>query len=89
MGGYVMDHNTIRRRETIDTIRARVIERSYWRQGRRIACGAWTKGSENVGIARMVRKRVEMCKVLGIKLLRSGSFLPKLCQQKWSECYRM
>ena len=30
----------------LDTIRARVIEQSNWRQGRRIACGMQTKGSE-------------------------------------------
>ena len=36
----------------LDTIRARVIERSIWKQGQRIACRMQTEGSENVGIAR-------------------------------------
>ena len=30
----------------LDTIRARVIEQRNWRQGQRIACGTWTKGSK-------------------------------------------
>ena len=63
-----MDHNTIRRRETIDTIRARVIERSYWRQGQRI--GARTEGSENVGITRSVWKHAKTCGESGIGLLK-------------------
>ena len=57
----------------LDAIRVRVIERSNWRQGQRIAHGTWTKGSENVGIARMARKHTKMCKVSGIELLRLGS----------------
>ena len=56
----------------LDTIRKRVIERSNWRQGRRIAHGTWTKGSENVGIAGMAQKRAEMCEVSEIELLRLG-----------------
>ena len=34
----------------LDTIRARVMERSIWKQGRGIACGTRSDGSENVGI---------------------------------------
>ena len=59
----------------LDTIRARVIERSNWRQGQRIVHRMWTEGSKNVGIARMARKHVEMCEVSGIKLLRLGSHI--------------
>ena len=43
----------------LDTIRARVMERSIWRQGRGIARGTWSDGSENVGI---IRKCVETCR---------------------------
>ena len=41
----------------LDTIRARVIERSIWRQGRGIVRGKRSDGSENVGI---IRKCAEM-----------------------------
>ena len=57
----------------LDTIRVRVIERSNWRQGQRIACGMWTEGSENVGIAGSAQKHAKMCKESGIELLRLGS----------------
>ena len=30
----------------LDTIRAKVIEQSIWRQGRRMACGTQTEGSK-------------------------------------------
>ena len=43
----------------IDTIRARVIEQSNWRQGQRKACGTQTKG---LGECRNHRKCVEACK---------------------------
>ena len=57
----------------LDTIRARVIERSIWKQGRRIARRMRTEGSENVGIAGSARKCAKMCEELGIELLRLGS----------------
>ena len=57
----------------LDTIRARVIEQSIWRQGRRIVHGTWTKGSKNVGIARSAQKCTKMCEESGIELLRLGS----------------
>ena len=41
----------------LDTIRARVMEQSIWRQGRGIVHGTWSDGSENVGI---IWKCVEM-----------------------------
>ena len=56
----------------LDTIRARVIEQSIWKQGWRIVCRTWTKGSENVGIAGSAWKHAKTCKELGIKLLRLG-----------------
>ena len=37
-------------RRQLDTIRVRVMERSIWRQGRGIARGTRSDGSENVGI---------------------------------------
>ena len=42
----------------LDTIRARVMERSIWRQGWGIAHGTRSDGSENVGI---IRKCAEAC----------------------------
>ena len=56
----------------LDTIRVRVIERSNWRQGQRIACGTRTKGSENVRITGSVQKHAKMCEESGIELLRLG-----------------
>ena len=56
----------------LDTIRARVIEQSNWRQGRRLAHGTRTEGSKNVGITRSARKCTKMCEELGIELLRLG-----------------
>ena len=56
-----------------DTIRARVIEQSNWRQGRRIACGTWTKGSEEYWNRQNGAECVKMCEVLEIKLLKLGS----------------
>ena len=41
----------------LDTIRARVMERSIWRQGRGIVRGTQSDGSKNVGI---IQKCVEM-----------------------------
>ena len=57
----------------LDTIRARVIEQSNWRQGRRIACGTRTEGSEECRNHQNGVERVKMCKVSGIELLRLGS----------------
>ena len=54
----------------LDTIRARVIERSVWKQGQRIARGTWTKVLRNIGITGSVQKRTKMCEELGIELLR-------------------
>ena len=56
----------------LDTIRARVIERSNWRQGQRIARETRTEGSENVGIAGSAWKCTKMCEESGIELLRLG-----------------
>ena len=42
----------------LDTIRARVIEQSNWRQGRRKACGMWTKGSRE---CQNCQKCMEVC----------------------------
>ena len=44
----------------LDTIRVRVIERSNWRQGRRIARGMWTEGSEECRNFRNGAERVKM-----------------------------
>ena len=41
----------------LDTIRARVMEQSIWRQGQGIVHGTWSDGSENV---RIVQKCAEM-----------------------------
>ena len=57
----------------LDTIRVRVIEQSNWRQGRRIACGTWTEGSEECWNCRNGADCAKMCEVLGIELLRLGS----------------
>ena len=57
----------------LDTIRARVIEQSIWKQGQRIVCEMRTEGSENVGIAGSARKCTKTCEELGIELLRLGS----------------
>ena len=56
----------------LDIIRARVIKWSIWKQGRRIARGMRTKGSENVGIARSAQKCMKTCEESGIELLRLG-----------------
>ena len=72
----------------LDTIRTGVIEQSIWKWGRRIAHGMWTKGSENVGIARSARKCAKTCKESGIKLLRLGLNISAwIMSAKWSECY--
>ena len=57
----------------LDTIRARVIEQSNWRQGQRIACGTWPKGSEEHRNCWNGMEHAKMCEVVGIELLRSGS----------------
>ena len=50
----------------LDIIRVIIIERSNWRQGRRIAHGTRTEGSENVGIAGSAQKRAKTCEESGI-----------------------
>ena len=57
----------------LDTIRVRVIEQSNWRQGRRLACGTWTEGSEEYRNRWNGAERAKMCEVSGIELLRLGS----------------
>ena len=57
----------------LDTIRARVIERSNWRQGRRIVRGTWTEGSEEYRNRRNGVECAKMCKVSEIELLKLGS----------------
>ena len=61
----------------LDTIRARVMERSIWRQGRGIVCRTRSDGSENVRIVRKcaeMRRSVRSCAKGGeSSLLSSGS----------------
>ena len=56
----------------LDKIRARVIERSNWRQDRRIARGTWTEGSEECRNRWNGTERAKMREVSGIELLRLG-----------------
>ena len=60
----------------LDTIRARVMEFSIWRQGRGIVHRMWSNGSENVGIIRKcvgTRRSVRSCAKGGeLSLLSSG-----------------
>ena len=57
----------------LDTIRVRVIERSNWRQGQRIAHGTQTKGSKECQNRWNGAECAKMCEVSGIKLRRLGS----------------
>ena len=59
-----MDHSTTRNERQLDTIRARVMERSIWRQGRKIVRGMQSEGSINFGIVRNYVERMEVCKVV-------------------------
>ena len=40
------------------------MERSIWRQGRKIVCGMWSEGSINFGIVWNYVERAEVCKVV-------------------------
>ena len=78
-----MDHSTTRNERQLDTIRARVMEQSIWRQGRNIVCRMWSEGSVNFGIVRNYAECVEVCEVVrrvgnrvaeyGFELLSTGS----------------
>ena len=57
----------------LDTIRARVIEWSNWRQGRRIARGMQTEGSEECRNCWNGAERAKMCEGSGIEVWRLGS----------------
>ena len=57
-----MDHSTTRNERQLDTIRARVMERSIWRQGQKIVHRMWSKGSISFGIVRNYAEHVEVCK---------------------------
>ena len=59
-----MDHSTTRNERQLDTIRVRVMERSIWRQGRKIVHGMWSKGSVNFGIVRNYTEHAEVCEVV-------------------------
>ena len=64
IGGCIVDHSTTRNERQLDTIRARVMERSIWRQGRKIVCGMRSEGSVNFGIIRNYAERAEVCEVV-------------------------
>ena len=64
IGGCVVDHSTTRNERQLDTIRVRVMERSIWRQGRKIVRGMRSKGSINFRIVRNYAECAEVCEVV-------------------------
>ena len=56
----------------LDTIRAKVIERSNWRQGQRKAHGTWTEGSEECWNHRKCAEMCEDVQRVGNRVLEVG-----------------